>query len=194
MTAVVTFVMFFLIAAHYTAIGPFMAEGYTIYTVAFKVVTIAAVTFCLTRFVRKHDWCTFRAGCAIFAYAVLAPKVYNYEQAILLSALLDLMMASYFILLGQKRWESIAGGFFLVCVGVSVLTALGVIPSHLDRPWPQFLAWSHGDITAVLNYCSLGVIGFGAGDGGRKIYALLSHDAVGLDMRRRAVSKLVSLA
>ncbi len=194
MTAVVTFVLFFLMIAHYLTLGPFVAEGWTIYMAAFKVATLSAATFCFLRFIRKQDWCTFRAGCAIIAYAILAPKVYNYEQAILLSALLDLSMACYFALFGRKRWELLTGAVFIMMVAVSTMTYLGLIPSHLDRPWPQFLAFSQGDITAILGYCFLIIIGFGAGDGGARIRDWFARVSLVVDYRRRLVHRLGALA
>lgn len=193
MTAVVTFVFFFLIAAHYATIGPFLAEGWTIYETAFKIVTSVAATFCILSGLKNVDWRKIAAGCCIILYAILAPKVYNYEQAIILSMLLDLLVASYFIVLGRRRWELAAGLVFTVAVGVSAFTAIGWIPSHLDRPWPQFLAWSQGDITAILGYCAMIIIGLGAGDGGMRIYHWLAGIPVAFVRRDRLVSRLAGV-
>ena len=164
MTALVFVICLISGAVHFYSIGPFLYDGITIYTATYFSTTGTAALYCALTKKRSN----IAAGCCIIAYSICAPQVYMLEYAIIWSALLDIFMAAYFILLGQRRWEIYAGLCFLFAVAISVLTAAGLVPSHLDRPY-EFIAFSQPDITALAGHAANIIIGLGAADGGRKV-------------------------
>lgn len=162
MTALVTGVMLFVIGAHFYTLGPMLGDtGMDIYRFAFIVVTVsAAVSLFYTR-----ERSNYAAVGAILAYCYIAPVAYNFDNPLLVSAIIDLAMAGGFAL-GAKRWHNYAAGLFLAAVAVSVFSHLGYITT--DRPY-TFIAFAQQDLTAIFGYAALISCGLGAGDGGIRI-------------------------
>lgn len=102
---------------------------------------------------------------AHYAWQAPDPKGNGAVQFILIAAI-DLVAAAYFILAGRERWEWAIGAVFLCGVGIAALTALGAIPSHLERP-PVFLAFSFPDLSSLVGHVASILLGAGSGDWGK---------------------------
>jgi hypothetical protein len=185
MTAVIFCIFLVVGYAHFVTLGPILYGERTIYTVAYWATTLSAVFFAL----KTKERSNIRAACCIFAYAWFAPLVYKSdytivrEHAILWAAVLDVAMAYYFIFHGGKRWEITVGLCFLVAVAVSMFTAGGLIPDHMNRPY-MFIAFAQPDLTALCGHAANVVVGFGSADTGRRIYNHMAVRRVAGDFSR----------
>lgn len=188
MTAAVTFVMFFLIWAHFENIGPYVYGGMTVWRFAFIVVTICA----FVRLMRASWRSNYAYAFLLLAYCKLAPFAYGVTHPLIASAVIDLSMAVAFTI-GTKRWHTAAAMCFLAATFVSVLTYIGLIPDASERAY-VFITLSQPDLTAIFGYGALISAGFGAGDGGSRVYNYMVRPALGIDSRRRVVHWVVSIA
>lgn len=171
MTLAIFLVGLLVLGVYFAEYGPILIGELTVWRAGFFLTTASAAIFCYFRGGRPF----YGAALAIIAYAMVATSVYaiqNEQHALLWSAALDLTMAAYFILTGRQRWELYAGLMFLAAVSVSVLSAGGLVPSHVDR-FPTlpyvFIAFTQPDLTAILGHMANIVIGTGAGDGSGKL-------------------------
>lgn len=171
MTAAVLIISGFAGWIWFNNYGPMLIGGVTIYTATYVATTFTAAIFA----VKSKDRSIIAAGCCIVGYTFVAPFVYSSPNALLWCAGLDLLMACYFIGLGAKRFEIYAGLFFLLAVATTAMSfgPMAWIPSHIDRPY-MFIAFSQPDITAICGHAANIIIGFSAGDGGRRIRDYLS--------------------
>ena len=161
----------------------------TIYVAAFTATLAAA---CVAAVVSGDRRCLVGALVLIVNY-VGSHYAWTTSDPILAGACNDLVTAGVFILLGVSRWELVAGGIFLTSVAAAGLTALGWVPSHLERD-PVFIAWSYPDIVALLGHGANIVLGLGAGDAGRRIASALRPRPLVFGYRRELVARMVALA
>lgn len=86
---------------------------------------------------------------------------------VITGAILDLLTASCFVLLGRARWEFLIGALYLLSVLAAALTGwLDVIPDHTERAG-GLIAWSYPDIAAILGLACSVLVGAGNGDWGK---------------------------
>lgn len=163
MTAIITFLSFFLMLAHFHTLGHILVDDVTIWRAGFLAVTASSAIALAVSGGRSN----FAYACCIGLYCIFAPYAYNLQYPLLSSAMIDLAMAGAFAL-GARKWHIYAAGFYLAAFAVSVLSFLGVVPSHLERPY-TFVAFSQPDLTAILGYCAMIACGLSAGDGGVRI-------------------------
>jgi len=107
------------------------------------------------------------AAVVLIAHFAAAHYAWQASNPIILIAIADVLAAAYFILAGRERWEWAIGAVFLCGVGIAALTALGGIPSHLERP-PVFLAFSFPDLSSLVGHIASILLGLGAGDWGKR--------------------------
>ena len=169
--------------------GNYAYAGYSIYVLAFFATLSVACALAIS----TRDRRLIGAAIVLAGNFFLSHYSWGTEDPILSAIYLDLATAAYFILLGTRRFELTIGAVMLLSVAAGVATYLGYIPPASERA-PQFIAWSHPDILAVLGHgCSI-LLGISAGDSGGGLRDHMVSPSMAAYYRRRSVSGLHSLA
>lgn len=107
------------------------------------------------------------AGTVLIANFILSRLVWRDSDPVATAALLDIATAAYFAYFGTTRWETAIGALFLLSAGAALLTFLGIVPSHLERPAGALIAFSHPDLATNLGHLANVILGAGSGDWGK---------------------------
>lgn len=155
---------------HLQTRGWYVADGLTIYVVAFALVlAVAVVAAVISR--RPRNWVA--AGVLV---ANLAATHWGWANGDVLTnqLLIDSATAIFFALWGRERWEWGIAAIYLLSVLTALLAYLNVIPGIGERP-PVFLAWNYADATSACGYAASILLGLGSGDGGLRIMDRLTR-------------------
>lgn len=178
------------IVAVYVAVpnGFYQMGPLTVYQWAFLATTLSASVWAAY----SRDRMAILSAGILLGATVLSWRSWHTYDPELSTALLDLGIAAWFILLGRRPWEYICGTFFLLSVFTGVLTETGFITAGSHRP-PMVIAWSHPDITAILGHLSAITLGAASGDSGKRVRSYLMGWTVGHSLAHRGYSGLLAL-
>ena len=169
--------------------GVYMVGPLSVYQWSFYATTVSALGWAIhSRTV--ENWTT---GIVLFAAAVVSKFQWVTADPEYAAAMIDIGLASWFILFGKRPWEYACGGIFLLSVMTSTATEFGFITDVSRRP-AMIIAWSHPDITAILGHCAAIVLGMASGDSGKRIRLALTRWRVGDSLAHRGWVGCVALA
>lgn len=162
MTALVFLVSLTLAYLLYQAGQIFIVDGVTIYVAAFLATLSTAVFYALRSMLPR----LMVAALVLIGNFAGSHYAWQTDDPIMFSAMLDVVTAAYFVLVGITRWELAIGGLYLLSVGAAVLAQFGVMHDHTTRPG-VFIALSYPDVAALIGHAANITLGVGSGDSGR---------------------------
>jgi hypothetical protein len=165
--------------------SPVIVGPVTVYVFAFAAGLASAVLFALRSGNRRL---VLGAGVLVLNF-IGSHIAWRSGDPILFTAILDFGTAAWFVLVGLQRWEIAIGGLYLTSVMVAFLTAVDVIPSHLERA-QLYLAFSFPDLTAAIGHIANATVGFASGDTGFRLRERLGAPSRLASLRQRALGVL----
>ena len=143
-------------------------DGY-LFGLSFYVLTFLAGLLTATAFaaLSKDRRCIY--GIAVLWLNFIGNHFAGDDPDLVISGMLNVATAAYFILYGITRWEWVIGGLYLASVLLAFLSFVGVIPGAEERVAVGFIAFSLPDLVTIISEIALAVLGLGAGDSGRRV-------------------------
>lgn len=156
--------------------GPYIIGTLNVFDTIFAAGLIAATLAALY----SRQTAPLLAAAVLIGNFIGSRFIWVQSDPVIIGAVLDLLTASYFVLLGRARWEFLIGALYLLSVLAAALTGwLDVIPDHTERPAGLLIAWSYPDIAANIGLACSVLLGAGSGDWGK----LLTGSPIGCGFR-----------
>lgn len=174
MTFLVFIVVLLLGGWHWLTMGYFIVGEVPIYPVMF-VATLATAT--VGAIVSRETRCVVAAAVLIASF-VAHFWAWTRPDPVLTLAILNIVVAAYFLLMGARRWELIIGGLYLVSFVIGLATVSGILPNAEQRA-DLYIAFSHPDLVAICGHLANVTLGAGAGDGGKRVRQLIGRRIAG---------------
>jgi hypothetical protein len=140
----------------------------TIYAAAFGLGLFTAAAFAMASKDRRCIW----GALVLVGHWAASYGLYKTDAGLFPGALLDTVVAAYFIVAGRERWEIAIGVLFLVSAIVGIAAQIGLVPT--DRLGGGFVAFSLQDLSSALGNIASAVLGFASGDSGKRVRLTLT--------------------